>query len=270
VPYIEVEAGVHIFIKDLDPGNGKPILFIHGWPVNHKMFEYQFTILPKFGFRCIGMDLRGFGNSDGPWNGYCYDRLAEDVRIVIESLNVEDLTLVGFSMGGAIFARYMSLYSGYKVSKLALISAALPVFTKRPNYPFGLPKEEVNKLIYQTYMDRPQMVTDFGKNFFASDVRPAFRSWFNSLGLEASAHATAMTAIALRDEDLRKDLQEIHVPTGIFHGEHDQIVPFSSALQTHHLIKRSILFPFDCSGHGVFYDELEKFNYYFTQFIKDK
>jgi non-heme chloroperoxidase len=270
MPYIEVEKGVNVFIEDLDPGTGKTILFLHGWPVNRNMFEYQFTQLPRCGFRCIGMDLRGFGNSDRPWQGYCYDRMAEDVHCVIESLGVEDLTLVGFSMGGAIAARYMARYSGYKVSKLALVSAAIPVFTKRPNYPFGLPKEEVNKLIYQTYTDRPNMVAGFGRNFFASNVSPAFRRWFNGLGLDTSGHATAMTAIALRDEDLRQDLPQINVPTGIFHGELDQIVPFPSALQAHHLIKKSILFPFNHSGHGVFYDELEKFNYYFTQFLSDE
>jgi len=270
MPYIEVEKGVNIFIEDLNPGTGKTVLFLHGWPVNHNMFEYQYTQLPRCDFRCIGMDLRGFGNSDRPWEGYCYDRLAEDVHIVIESLDIENLILVGFSMGGAIAARYMARYSGNKVSKLALVSAAIPVFTKRPNYPFGLPKEEVNKLIYQTYTDRPKMVSEFGKTFFASNVSPAFRNWFNGLGFDASGHATAMTAIALRDEDLRQDLPKIDVPTGIFHGELDQIVPFPSALQAHRLIKKSLLFPFNRSGHGVFYDELEKFNYYFTQFLSDE
>ena len=74
MPCIEVEKGVRIIVQDLDPGMGRPVLFLHGWPVNHKMFEYQFDQLPKCGFRCIGMDLRGFGNSDKPWCGYDYDR----------------------------------------------------------------------------------------------------------------------------------------------------------------------------------------------------
>jgi len=68
--YITVERNVNIYVEDLDPGNGKPILFIHGWPVNHKMYEYQFDQLPKMGYRCIGVDLRGFGKSDRPWEGY--------------------------------------------------------------------------------------------------------------------------------------------------------------------------------------------------------
>ncbi|MBC8015330.1 MAG: alpha/beta hydrolase [Sporomusaceae bacterium] len=265
--YIEVEEGVRVFVEDLNPCEGPTVLFIHGWPVDHRMFEYQFNHLPKYGFRCIGMDLRGFGKSDRPWQGYCYNSLADDIRSVIEALHLRDITLLGFSMGGAISVRYMARHAGYGVSKLALVSAAVPVFTQRMGYPFGLPKEEVNKIIRQTYTDRPKMISDFGEKFFAKNISRDFRTWFNGLGLEASGHATAMTAMSLRDEDLRRDLQQICVPTGIFHGVHDQIVPFSSAQQTHQYIKGSILLPFERSGHGLFYDELDKFNYCLCQFL---
>lgn len=267
MPYIEVEKGVNIFISDLNPGTEKTVLFIHGWPVNSNMFEYQFNQLPQCGFRCIGMDLRGFGRSDRPWEGYSYNRLADDIRSVIDTLGLENITLLGFSMGGAISIRYMARHSGYGVSKLALVSAAAPVFTQRPGYPFGLPIAEVNKLILQTYTDRPKMLSDFGSKFFASNISPQFRSWFHGLGLEAAGHATALTAITLRDEDLRKDLQQIFVPTAIFHGIYDQIVPFTSAQQTHQYIRGSVLIPFQYSGHGVFYDELNRFNQLLLQFL---
>jgi non-heme chloroperoxidase len=267
VPYVEVEKGVRVFIEDLNPSAAKIVLFIHGWPANHNMFEYQFDQLPQCGFRCIGMDLRGFGKSDRPWAGYSYNRLADDIRSVIEALELENITLLGFSMGGAISIRYMARHSGYGVSKLALVSAAVPVFTQRPDYPYGLPISEVNKIIFQTYTDRPKMISDFGSKFFASNVSPEFRNWFNGLSLEASGHATAMTAISLRDEDLRTDAQQIFVPTAIFHGIYDQIVPFPSAQITHQYIRGSILIPFKFSGHGLFYDELNSFNVCLTQFL---
>src|ERR671923_138159 len=106
---IEVRTahGVKINIEDLS-GSGRPVVFIHGWPVNHKMFEYQFTELPKYGYRCIGVDLRGFGDSDKPWDGYNYDTMSDDLKAVFDSLKLSDITLVGFSMGGAISIRYMS------------------------------------------------------------------------------------------------------------------------------------------------------------------
>ncbi|GMB02255.1 alpha/beta hydrolase [Pelosinus sp. IPA-1] len=266
MPYIPVDKGVQIFFDDINP-SGRPVLFIHGWPVNRKMFEYQFNQLPKYGFRCISMDLRGFGQSSKPWEGYSYNTLADDVHCVIDALGLDNAALVGFSMGGAIATRYMARYEGYGISKLALISAAVPKFTQGPNYPYGLPVSEVNNLIHQTYIDRPKMISDFGTKFFASSVSGEFRSWFNGLGLEASGHAVARTAISLRDEDLRRDAQQICVPTAIFAGVQDQIVPFPNAEQMHRYVADSVLIPFKYSGHGLFYDELEKFNHCLTQFL---
>lgn len=267
MPYIEVERGVQLYMEDLDPRLGKTVLFIHGWPVNRNMFEYQFDVLPSYGFRCIGMDLRGFGRSDRPWDGYAYDRLADDLLAVIKALKLREISLVGFSVGGAISIRYMARHSGYRISRLALVSSASPVFVKRPDYPYGLPAEEVNGLIAQTYQDRPKMLRDFGSIFFASAVSPEFMNWFHGLGLEASGHATAMVLASLRDEDLRGDLDQIRVPTGIFHGVKDRVVPFQSALETQKAIAGSELYPFENSGHGVFYDELLKFNNTLTIFL---
>lgn len=265
--YIEVERDVRVYVEDIDPGGGRPVLFLHGWPANHNMFEYQYDQLPKYGFRCIGMDLRGFGKSDRPWKGYGYDRMADDVRVVIDVLQLNNVILVGFSVGGAISIRYMARHRQYGISKLALLAAAAPVFTKRPDYPYGFTKEEVNALIHQTETDRPLMLSDFGKMFFASAISPEFRNWFQTLGLEASGYGTTMTAISLRDEDLRNDIPQITVPTGIFHGVLDKVVPIQSATLIHQMIPHSEMHRFEHSGHGVFYDELEKFNYIFYQFL---
>jgi non-heme chloroperoxidase len=265
--YITVERNVNIFVADVDPGQGKPILFLHGWPVNHKMFEYQFDQLPKMGFRCIGVDQRGFGKSDCPWDGYSYNRLADDIRIVIDTLQLEDVVLAGFSIGGAIAIRYMARHAGHKVSKLALFGAAAPLFTRRSDFPYGLTIEDVNKLIDATYTDRPKMLDGFGDLFFARSITEKFRDWFYGLGLEASGHGTAMSLVSLRDEDVRPDLSEIQVPTAIFHGVQDKIVPFALAELMHAGIRGSELIPFQFSGHGLFYCELEKFNRELIRFI---
>ncbi|BBB91950.1 MAG TPA: alpha/beta hydrolase [Methylomusa anaerophila] len=267
MPYIQVEEGVRIFVEDLNLCSEQTVLFIHGWPANHKMFEYQFNQLPKCDIRCIGMDIRGFGKSDKPWHGYCYNTLADDVRCVIEAFGLENITLLGFSVGGAIATRYMARHSGYGVAKLALASSATPLFTRRQDYPFAIPVAEVNKLISQTYTDRPKMISDFGDTFFASSLSCEFKNWFNGLGLEASGHATASLAISLRDEDLRRDARQIRIPTAIFHGVHDQIVPFPSAEETHRYIRNSILIPFEFSGHGLVIDERDKFNYCLAEFV---
>ncbi|MDR3589708.1 MAG: alpha/beta hydrolase [Negativicutes bacterium] len=265
--YVEVDQGVSIFVEDVNPDGEQTILFVHGWPADHHMFEYQFDQLPKCGIRCVAMDLRGFGKSDRPWDGYSYNCLADDIRGVIETLCLDNITLLGMSVGGAICARYMTRHAGRGVAKLVLAGAALPVFTRRPDYHYSLPVSEVNKLIGQTYADRPKMVGDFGKKFFAGNISPEFSDWFNGLGFAASGHATAAVAISLRDEDLREEVPRIHVPTAIFHGIYDKVVPFPNAEVTHTLIAGSTLTPFEHSGHGLFYDERDKFNYCLTEFV---
>lgn len=265
--YVKVEKGVNIFVEDINSTSNKTILFIHGWPANHRMFEYQFNHLPAMGYRCIGIDIRGFGKSSKPWSGYTYDRLADDIRVVIDTLGLENITLAGHSMGGAISIRYMARYSGYKVSKLALIGAAAPVFTRRQDFPYGKTVEEVDKLIEETYSDRPKMLSDFGDIFFARYLSKSFIDWFHGLGLAASGNATAKCLVSLRDEDLRNDLRHINVPTAILHGKQDKICSFDFAELMHRSIKDSILIPFEYSGHGLFYCEMDKFNEELAKFI---
>ncbi|CAM2868379.1 alpha/beta hydrolase [Paenibacillus sediminis] len=265
--YIRVEQNVNVYVEDLDPGNGKPIVFIHGWPVNHKIFEYQFNRLPIMGYRCIGIDLRGFGKSDRPWTGYSYNRLADDIRVIIDTLGLQNITLLGHSMGGAISIRYMARHAGYQVSKLALVGAAAPVYTRRPDFPYGRTKEEANKLIEGTYNDRPKMLEDLGDLYFERYITGSFKKWFQGLGMEASGHSSAMAMMSLRDEDLRPDLPKIHVPTAIFHGVQDKRCPFVLAELMHAGITGSELIPFQYSGHGIFYCEKDKFNRELVRFI---
>ncbi|WP_315118141.1 alpha/beta hydrolase [uncultured Clostridium sp.] len=267
--YIKVEPDVKIYVEDVNPNGSKTILFIHGWPANHNLFEYQFNELPKMGYRCIGMDIRGFGNSDKPWGGYDYNRLADDVRCVVEALKLKDFTLAGHSVGGAIAIRYMARHNGYGVSKLALFAAAAPSFTRRPNFPYGLPKEEVTKLIQGTYSDRPKMLQGFGDIFFFQYTTGPFSDWFFQLGLQGAGWSTAALATTLRDESLFSDLGKIHVPTLILHGIHDKVSLFPLAIAQNKGIRNSKLVPFKYSGHGLFWEERDKFNMELMNFIEE-
>lgn len=267
--YVIVEPNVKIYVEDLNPEGKKTILFIHGWPANHKLFEYQFDQLPQMGYRCIGVDIRGFGNSDKPWRGYSYNRLADDIRCVVEALRLQDFTLAGHSVGGAIAIRYMARHNGYGVSKLALFAAAAPSFTKRPGFPYGLNKEDVTKIIQDTYNDRPKMLQGFGDMFFFQYLTGPFSDWFFQLGLQASGWSTAKLATSLRDESLFSDLEKICIPTLILHGIHDKVCPFPLAVAQKEGIKNSKLVPFENSGHGLFYEQRDKFNEELMKFIEE-
>lgn len=265
--WIRVEEDVNIYVNDVNPSGRKTILFIHGWPANHKMFEYQFNQLPLNGYRCIGLDMRGFGNSNKPWGDYDYNRLADDIRGVVEALKLQNFTLAGHSTGGAVAIRYMARHNEYGVSKLALFASAAPSLIRRPYFPYGIKEEDVNNIIRGTYNDRPNMLRDFGKKFFYQKVTEPFSDWFFQLGLQAASWSTIAVAKAWLSEELFYDLAKIHVPTLILHGIHDQVCLYPLAFAQNQGIKNSRLVPFENSGHGLYYDERDKFNSVLSQFI---
>jgi len=265
--YVTVN-NVKIFVEDLNPASKKAIVFLHGWPGNHNLFEYQFDILPQLGYRCIGIDTRGFGKSDKPFFGYDYNSLADDVRGVVDALGLRDFTLAGHSTGGAIAVRYMGRHKEYGVSRLVLIAAAAPSLIKRPNFPYGIDEESVLQMIEDTYNDRPKMLRDFGDKFFFQHTSEAFSDWFFQLGLQAAGWATAAVARTWINEVLFADLEAIRVPTLIIQGIHDKIVPFQLAEIQHRMIRGSRLVPLEFSGHGSFYDQKNEFNSLLVNFIE--
>lgn len=255
--YVTVEPGVKLFVEDLNPEGSKTIVFLHGWPLSHQQFEYQFDVLPSMGFRCVGMDWRGFGNSDKPFAGYNLDRLADDVRMVVEALQLKNITLAGHSTGGAIAVKFVSRYNGYGVSKLVLIDAAVPT---------GFTKETAARFMKLCLNDRPQMMREVTDQFFFQYATKPFLKWFNLLGLQAAGWSTAAIIEMLSEFNLDADLPNIAVPTLIVHGIHDKVIPFEQAEEMQRKIKNSQLVPFTNSGHGSFYEERDKFNRLLNQF----
>jgi len=96
--YIEVEKNVRLHVTDL--GEGQPLVLIHGWPLSDAMYEYQYADFLQKGYRVIGITLRGFGLSDKPAGKYNYDVFADDIKVVLDKLKIENATIGGFSMGG--------------------------------------------------------------------------------------------------------------------------------------------------------------------------
>ena len=267
--YINSTDNAKIAVYDLNPRGHKTVFLVHGWPLSHKMFEYQVDVLVNLGYRVVSIDLRGFGNSDETATGYTYNQLATDIYSVIMGLNLKDVILVGFSMGGAIAVRYMSMYRGYAVSKLCLWSSAVPSYAKTINNPYGSSKEDANKLLMQAYTDRPKLNEYFGSIFFAKEHSAPIKNWFQRMSDDASSIGQIRTLMSLRDEDVFEDLKYIAVPTGIFHGKEDKICPYEYSKIQKDNIRFSKLYTFENAGHGAFYDDLEEFNNKFIGFLQE-
>ena len=266
--YIKVEKNVNLHITDA--GEGRPIVLIPGWPLSDEMYEYQYNNLINNGFRVIGITLRGFGKSDKPYGEYNYDVHARDINKVLNKLKIKDAILGGFSMGGAIAIRYVSMFKGAHISKLALFGAAAPIWTQHKNFPYNLTKSAVDELIELNNHDRPNLLSNFAKIFSATEttLESGLRDWLYGIGLSASSYATAQCLIALRDTDLRKDLKNVKIPTLILHGKKDKICSFDLAVQMKEGISDSHLVAFENSGHSLFLEEKHKFNDELVKFSK--
>jgi len=267
--YIEVEPNVRLHVTDA--GEGRPIVLIPGWPLSDEMYEYQYNDLINNNFRVIGITLRGFGKSDKPYGKYDYDVHASDIRKILNQLKIQNAVLGGFSMGGAIAIRVAAAYEGAYISKLALFGAAAPIWTKRDDFPYNLPKSAVDELIKLNHEDRPKLLANFGKIFSATEtaLNEGIGNWLYGINISASSFATAQCLIALRDTDLRNDLAKIKIPTLIMHGKKDKICSFDLAEQMNAGIANSHIIVFEKSGHSLFLEETQKFNTELIQFAKE-
>ncbi|WP_159798968.1 alpha/beta fold hydrolase [Flavobacterium sp. MK4S-17] len=263
---------VKIFYQDI--GRGKPVVLIHGWPLNNEMWEYQYNELPKHNIRVISYDRRGFGKSSRPWDGYDYDTFASDLKLVLEELDLTDVTLVGFSMGGGEVARYLSKYNtDGRVTRAALVSAVTPYLLKTDNNPNGMLQEEFDGIREQLEDDRPKFLASFSKSFygvhlFSQPVSDDFLHRDLMLTLNSAGYATIKSMQAWSSTDFRDDLTKIKIPLLVIHGKADETVPISaSAEETVKLVPHAAYIVYDDAPHGLFYTHKNKFNEDIINFI---
>lgn len=266
--YIEVEKNVRLHVTDL--GEGKPIVLIHGWPLSDAMYEYQYQYLSRKGFRVIGITLRGFGQSDKPYGKYDFDVFSDDIKVVLEKLNIQNAVLGGFSMGGAVVIHYVTKYNSAHISKLALFGAAAPSWKQREGFPYGISDADAEGLIKATMTGRQDLIAGFGAAFPAKEgaISKNVEKWLEDINLQALPYAITESITALRDLDLRQSLSKIKIPTAIFHGTQDKLCPFVFAEQLQQGIKNSFIIKFENSGHALFVEEAEKFNTELEKFAK--
>lgn len=223
---------VDIFYEDY--GTGKPVILIHGWPLSRKSWEQQVWKIVESGFRCISYDRRGFGISSAPWESYDYSALASDLNEIIEQLNLEDCTIVGFSMGGGEVVRYLTDFGDNKIAKAALISSIIPLVKKKDDNPSGVPEEALNGIKDALQNDRVGFLKNFHKGFYSYDknkdrMSEAQLDYDFSIASHASPRATIQAALAWMHTDFRPELKNVTVPTLIVHGDGDETVPMATS-----------------------------------------
>lgn len=250
---------LQLAVRDSGPGaTGRTLVLVHGWPVSGMMWRYQTPMLVERGLRVVAIDLRGFGDSSKPADGYSYDLWSRDIGRVLDVMELDDVTLGGFSMGGAIVMHHVASGSP-RVARLALIAAAGPALQMRDDNPDGVPRKTYDELITGLRQDRAMAVGEFGKLVFHTTPEPELAQAMETMAGEAALPAMIAGVGELRDQDLRPMLGRIAVPTRIFHGVHDQVAPFKLTAEVQQrLIPGANLVRFEDSGHGLFWDERAK------------
>ena len=262
---------VNIYYEEL--GKGKNVVFIHGWPLSGAMWEYQITQLPQQGMRCITYDRRGFGHSDKPAGPYDYNTLAADLKAVLDGLDLQDVTLVGFSMGGGEIAKYFSLYGGARVTKVVLISAVVPYMLQTEDNPEGVPQEVFDGMAKQMIDDRPGFLENFNNDFYgvsmlSHPVSDAFLQQCINAAMVSSPIATLECAKSFSSTDFRDDVLKINVPTLIIHGDADQIVPIApTGNRSANLIPGAKYVIYEGEPHGLWFTSKERLNQDLIDFI---
>jgi non-heme chloroperoxidase len=267
---LETSEGVRLNVVDW--GEGRPLVLLHGWPLDLWSFEYQLNELPEQGLRCVAYDRRGFGRSSRSWSSYDYDSLADDLAALLDKLDLRDVTLLGFSMGGGEVVRYFSRHGGRRVSKVILVSSVTPCLMKAPDNPDGVDKAVFDDMALKLKTDRPSFLAGFSKQLLGGGVlnlsiSSAALDWLQRMALQASPRATLECLHSFSQTDFRQEMAAVNVPALIIHGETDKTVPAAMGTQASRLIPNSRFLLYPKEPHGLFFTAKERLNRDIADFI---
>ena len=270
---VGTENGSPIELYYEDHGTGKPVVLVHGWPLSGRSWENQVPAIIEAGHRVVTYDRRGFGWSSQPWDGYDYDTFAADLDALLVHLDLRDITLVGFSMGGGEVVRYIGTYGTNRIARAVLASAVPPFLYKSDDNPDGgLDDATIAQMEHGVRGDRLAFLDGFTTNFFSAGakltVSEAQRTYARDIAAFASAKGSLDCIAAFARTDFRGDVAKLTVPTLVIHGDSDAIVPFEvSGKRSAELIPGAKLVVIEGGPHGINASHVQEFNSALLEFL---
>ncbi|MCY7401340.1 MAG: alpha/beta hydrolase [Nocardioides sp.] len=255
-------------------GTGRPVVLIHGWPLSAESWSEQTAALRDAGYRVVAYDRRGFGRSDKPSKGFDYDTLADDLDGVLSELELTDVTLVGFSMGGGEVARYVTKHGQDRLHSVVFAAAVPPYLMKTDDNPDGpLTEDAAAEMTKGLESDRTTFFDGFTRAFFSVDgdlkVTEEQRQEAIVLSHQSDQKAALACMEAFATTDFRDDLKAVTVPTLVIHGDGDGTVPFEgSGRRTHEAITHSELVVVEGAPHGFNVSHAAEFNSALLAFLQ--
>lgn len=270
------ENSTSIVLYYEDQGQGQPVVLIHGYPLDGRSWERQRSVLLEAGFRVITYDRRGFGQSSKVGTGYDFDTFASDLNTVLETLDLNDAILVGFSMGTGELARYVSTFGHKRVAKLAFLASLEPFLVQRDDNPEGVQQEVFDGIVETARGDRFAWFTNFFSNFYNLDDTLGSRisqevvtaNWNTAV---SSAPVAAYAVVSSWIEDFREDVAAVAAsgkPSLILHGTADNILPIdATARRFRLLLPEADYVEIDGAPHGLLWTHAAEVNAALLEFV---
>ncbi len=250
-------------------GKGKPIVFIHGWGVDHRIWRQQIKHFVQE-FQVIAFDLPGHGNTT--WQPVNLSIVVEDIDFLLKTLNVQKAIIVGSSLGGLVGLKYYSLFPG-KVEKMIFVGS-MPKFSQSKDYPFGLDVDKIRKLDTQLDSSYPSIINIFFRSLFTNEERASRRfKWlqrFRRTEGFADKKALSHYLSILENEDLRNNLKVVSAPVQFINGREDTICCCNTVEYLKTLLPQARYDFFEKCGHFPFLSKPYEFNALLESFIKEE
>ncbi len=269
MPYLTTQKGIS-WNYEID-GQGEPIIFLHGWGGNLRLWSGQVGYFSG-DYKVMRMDLPGHGQTS--WKKMNLSMMARDLEEVAKILEFQQINVVGSSLGGLMAIQWFDLFPK-RFKRMALVGA-LPKFLHSSNYPYGLELKQLKKLDGQLETDYPAIVNIFFRSLFTRQERQTSRFKYF---LQSEKNETIPQKKALREflnvlekEDLRKTFEKLNqrsIPLQILSGTDDPICSKEAVSYLQRELPHARVELFKDCGHFPFLTKPQEFNEALEKFLND-
>lgn len=272
MPYVTTNDQTQLFISDWGPASGPAVVFAHAWGLTGDMWSFQIPDLVEAGFRCVTFDRRGHGRSDRSRGGYDLDTLADDLNMVIDTLDLEEAVLVGHSMGAQEVVHYLGRQGAGRVAAVVLSAPATPVLLRSPDHPGGIPESMFEAQRDAIRRDVGAFIdTTSSQDYFGPvQISPHLDAWTRQQIIDTPLYVLLETHRTYTRTDLRATLAAVKLPVLVIQGDADKSAPIALTGQaTAAILPNSRLAVIEQAGHGVYASQAQHYNQQLIRFTSE-